>query len=156
VRATLTTEQYLEVPQYAEFVQQQCGKGGFQLELDVQPQSQFYDKAWLEVPLGIVDWASRGSPSQLIEPAYPCSGIWNSAHWCDQRFGQLMLQLDAETDEGRRRALAAQAAALQQEETPAVIAYWIKGVRTMRKNVHGMAPGPVESLDPSRIWLEGT
>jgi peptide/nickel transport system substrate-binding protein len=156
VRATLTTEQYLEVPQYAEFVQQQCGKGGFQLELDVQPQSQFYDKAWLEVPLGIVDWASRGSPSQLIEPAYPCSGIWNSAHWCDQRFGQLMLQLDAETDEGRRRALAAQAAALQQEETPAVIAYWIKGVRTMRKNVHGLAPGPVESLDPSRIWLEGT
>jgi hypothetical protein len=37
-----------------------------------------------------------------------------------------------------------------------VIAYWIKGVRTMRKNVHGLAPGPVESLDPSRIWLEGT
>jgi peptide/nickel transport system substrate-binding protein len=150
---TLTTEQFLEVPDYAAFVQEQCKKGNIHLQLDVQPQSQFYDKAWLQVPLGIVDWASRGSPSQLIEPAYPCSAIWNSAHWCDPAFGKLMLRFDGESDEGRRRSIAIAAAKLQQDETPAVIAYWIKGVRTTRKNVHGLAPGPVESLDPSRVWL---
>src|SRR3712207_8932605 len=47
-------------------------------------------------PMGCVDWAARGTASQLIGPAYTCDGVWNSAHWCNEDFDAAMAALDSE------------------------------------------------------------
>jgi peptide/nickel transport system substrate-binding protein len=163
----LTTEEFLEIPQYAQFVQQQCKPAGLNVTLNVQDQGTYYgtgkNQPWLVVPFGIVDWGARGSASQTIAPAYLCSaipkpdlsnsGAWNSAHWCNKDFDRLVFQFDQELDEARRKEIAAQAAELQNEEVPSIIAYWIKEQRTTRKNVQGLPAGPTFHLDVRKMSL---
>ena len=164
---TLTTEQYLEIPEYAQYVQAQCKPAGINVKLDVEPQSQFYgtgsNQPWLQVPFGITDWASRGTASQTIDPAYLCRSVpneslsnsgaaWNSAHWCDPAFDGLVEKFEAEVDQQKRHRYALEAATIQRDQVPDVIAYWIKELRSTRKNVHGIWPG-VYALDPRAMWL---
>jgi peptide/nickel transport system substrate-binding protein len=166
-KVTLTTEQYLEIPQYAQLIKSQLAQAGLTIDLQIQPQGTFYgtgsNQPWLQVPFGITDWAARGTPGQTIDPAYLCSsvpnkalsnsGAWNSAHWCDQQFTSLVHQFEAEVDQQKRRQLAVQAAKIQQSQVPDVIAYWIEELRATRKNVHGFPQGPITQVDVRAVWM---
>ena len=166
VNVTLTTEQFLEIPQYAQFIKQMLAPAGINVQLDIQPQTKFYgtgaNQPWLQVPFGITDWGARGTAGQTIDPAYLCrsvpkpdlsnSGAWNSAHWCNEQFDSLVQQFEGEVDEQKRKELAVQAATIQQDEVPDVIAYWIHELRATRTNVHGIAPGPTFHLDARAMW----
>lgn len=155
--ATLTTEQYLEIPQYAVLIQQACKPVGIDIQLNVEPQNAYYgsgnNQPWLEVPMGIVDWGARGVPSQAILPAYTSTGIWNSAHWKNPDFDKLFAQLNSTLDESKRQQIAAQMAAIQHEQVPAVIGYWIDNLRITSKNISGLADGPADHFDPRTLWM---
>ena len=168
INVTLTTEDYLEIPDYATFVKEQLKAVGINVALEVQPQSTFYgtgsNQPWLVVPFGITDWAARGTPGQILDPAYTCNsvpnkdlsnsaGAWNSAHWCNPQYDSLVKQFEASVDQTERRSLAVQAAKIQQDEVPDVIAYWLAELRAIRKNVHGLAKGPTSEVDASGVWL---
>lgn len=154
---TLTAEQYLEVPQYAVLLQEMLKPAGIRAKLDFMTQAAYYgsgsNQPWLEVPMGITDWAARAVPSQFILPAYTCGGIWNSAKWCNERFDRLARQYDATLDPNARRRTARQMAQIQQEETPALIAYWIRALRAVRRTVHGVEADGSEFLDLTRAWI---
>jgi peptide/nickel transport system substrate-binding protein len=143
--APLTTENYLEIPQYVQIVKQHAALAGINITLNVEDQGTYYgsgaNQPWLQVPFGCVDWASRGSASQLITPAYTTTGVWNSAKWSNPQFDTLLKQYDAEPDLTKRKALAQQLETIQTDEVPAVIAYFVKLPHAMRKNVHGLALG---------------
>jgi len=156
-KATITTESFLEIPQYAVFIQQQLKLAGIDITLNVEPQPTYFgtgaNQPWLDVPVGIVDWAPRGTASQLIGPAYLCKGIWNSAHWCNASFNKYLAEYDSELNLGKRKKIALQAAKVMYDETPEIIAYWIKELRAMRKHVHGMAVSSFALVDPTKIYL---
>jgi peptide/nickel transport system substrate-binding protein len=164
----LTTEQFLEIPQYAVTIKEQCKPAGINITLNIQDQATYYgsekNQPWLQAPFNITDWGARGSASQTIGPAYLCvsvpkpdlsnSGAWNASYWCENEFDSLVAEFDAELDEQKRMELAVQAATFQNEEVPAVIGYWIKEQRATRKNVKGLAAGPTFHLEPSAMWLD--
>jgi peptide/nickel transport system substrate-binding protein len=145
----LTVPDSLDIPRYAELVREQCLPAGIDVEVRVVDVNAYYGagerQPWLEVPFGCIDWAARGLPSQLIAPAYTCEGAFNSAHWCHEEFDRTLAELEAELDPGRRRELATRAAEIQHDEVPAVIAFWIAGVRAKRKEVAGL-DGPFADL----------
>jgi len=151
LKITLTYEQYQEVPQYAVFLQEMIRGAGVEVTLDQVTQAAYYgsgsNQPWLQVPMGITDWASRTTPSQFILPAYTCGGVWNSAHWCDEQFDDLAKQYDATLDRQRRQSIARRLAVIQQDATPAIIAYWIRAPRAMRKRVQGVQPNGSDFLD---------
>ena len=151
---TLTIEQFEDVPQYGIFVKEMCKPAGIDVTLEILSQAEYYgsgdNQPWLQVPAGITDWASRGTASQTIGPAYRCGAPWNSAHWCDERFERLMREFDGEIDLPRRRRLAADAAQIQHDAVPAVIAYWIDDLRASRVNVGGLTAGP--RPDMATMW----
>ena len=151
---TLTLEQFEDVPQYGIFVRDMCKPAKIDVKLQTLSQADYYgsgnNQPWLTVPAGITDWASRGTASQTIGPAYRCGAVWNSAHWCDRRFERLMREFDGELDLQRRRQIAAEAARLQHDAVPAVIAYWIDDLRASRTEVRGLAGGPRPDL--AALW----
>lgn len=151
---TLTIEQFEDVPQYGIFVKEMCKPAGIDVTLEILSQAEYYgsgqNQPWLRVPAGITDWASRGTASETIGPAYRCGAVWNSAHWCDERFERLMRDFDGELDLQRRRRLAADAAQIQHDAVPAVIAYWIDDLRASRVDVGGLATGPRPDL--ATMW----
>ncbi|MBV9280223.1 MAG: ABC transporter substrate-binding protein [Chloroflexi bacterium] len=154
--ATLTTENFLEIPQYAVFIKQQLAPAGINVNLHVEDQTTYYgagsNQPWLQVPMGIVDWAPRGAASQTIAPAYLCNAIWNTPHWCNSRFNSLISQYDRELNKARRQQIALEAATVIHDEVPAVIAYWIEELRATRSNVGGLAKGPASLFDPAPVY----
>ena len=152
----LTTEQFLEIPQYAVFVKDHAKGAGIEVELDIQPQDAYYgsgdNQPWLQVPFGITDWSPRGNPSDTITPAYTCTAPWNSAHWCNEDFDAAMREYDGTVDEQKRLAAALKAATIQHEEVPVVIAYWGDTLRATNKKLQGLAKGP-NFLDARSLWV---
>src|SRR3954447_9399482 len=152
---TLIVEEFLDVPEYAQLIQDQAKGAGINIKLHQESQSIFYNKVWLQTPFAIVDWGGRGSVSPLIEPAYTSKGIWNSSHWKDPQFDKLVAQFDAEADQGRRKQIVGQIAKLQNDNTPTLISFFITGLRGVRMNVQGIENGPVDHIDASKVWLSG-
>ncbi len=156
--ATLTTEQSGEIPQYATLVQAAAKAIGVTINLDVESQSTFYgsgsNQPWLDVPVGIVDWAARATAQQFFGSAFLTGGVWNSAHWSDPAFDKLTTQYEATVDEQSRLKLARQAALIQQDETPAIIAYWTNGIFAASSTVHGVSPNGSEFVDLGSAWLD--
>ena len=154
IALTLTIEQFEDVPQYGIFAKEMCKPAGIDVTLEILSQAEYFgsgdNQPWLRVPAGITDWASRGTASQTIGPAYRCGAVWNSAHWCDEQFERLMRDFDGELDVQRRRRLAAQAAQVQHDAVPAVIAYWIDDLRASHVSVGGLATGP--RPDMATMW----
>jgi peptide/nickel transport system substrate-binding protein len=157
IKLTLTTENLLEMPQFAVAIKQDAAKAGIDVTLDIMPSAQYYgsgaNQPWLVVPFGMTDWAARGTAAQAIIPEFPCGAVWNSAHWCDQTFTKTFAQYNAELDHQKRRALALKLAKIQHEQVPVVIAYWIDAQRATTKNVHGLAPAPDNFIDLRAVWL---
>src|ERR671933_600024 len=87
---TLIVEEFLDVPEYAQLIQDQAKGAGINIKLHQESQSIFYNKVWLQTPFAIVDWGGRGGVSPLLEPAYTSKGIWNSSHWKDPQFDRLV------------------------------------------------------------------
>jgi len=149
----LIVEEFLEVPQYAQLLQQHAAAAGIKIQLHQESQTIFYTNVWLTTPFCIVDYGSRGSISPLIEPAYTSKGIWNSSHWKNPQFDSLLSQFDSTSDEQSRAKVAARIALLQHEETPTLISFFITGLRGVRKTVQNIETGPVDHIDASQVWL---
>lgn len=157
IDVTLTCEGYLEEPAYGVSLAQQAKGANIRIKVKTMSQEQYYGEAkggqpWLTVPFGLTGWGERGTPVQLITPAYTSDGVWNSSHWKNREFTSLISDLAATVDLQSQRQIAAKAAAIQNEETPAVIAYWIKQLRAKRTNLHGIASGPASHLEVSGMW----
>jgi peptide/nickel transport system substrate-binding protein len=157
VKVTLTTENYLEIPQYAVFIKQQLKPAGIDVTLNIEDQNTYYgsgsNQPWLDVPMGIVDWAPRGVPSQVIDPAYLTGAIWNSAHWSSKTYDSLVNESDKQLSASKRSAEVLHAAKIQHDAVPAVIAYFLQDLSAARKNVNGVPKGPAPYPDLSGIWL---
>ncbi|MQA08955.1 MAG: peptide ABC transporter substrate-binding protein [Pseudonocardiaceae bacterium] len=157
IDVALTCEDYLEEPAYGVSLGQQAKGANIRINVKTMPQAQYYGSAdsgqpWLTVPFGLTGWGERGTAVQLIAPALTSRGVWNSSQWSDETFTRLMADLAGTVDLQSQRRIAAEAATIQNEETPAIIAYWVKQLRAKRTNVHGIASGPVSHLEVSKLW----
>lgn len=157
VDVTLTVEDYLEEPAYGVTLAEQAKDANIRIKVKTMPQEQYYGSTengqpWLTVPFGLTGWGERGTPVQVVGPAYTTDGVWNSAHWKNTKFAELIDDLAEAVDLQEQRRIAAEAAAIQNEETPAIIGYWIKQLRAKRNNLHGIAAGPVSHIEVSEMW----
>ncbi len=157
LKVTLVAEEYLEVPQYAQIIQQMCKPAGITVNLQLQSQTQYYGKdqsaPWLTVPFGITDWAARAIPSQFFLPMLTTKGVWNSSHWSNSQFDSLAKQYDATLDQAKRKDIGTQMATIQTEETPIIIAYWIEVLRATTTKVGGVEANGAEYLDLTHAFL---
>jgi peptide/nickel transport system substrate-binding protein len=158
VDVTLTYENYLEIPQYADAIKQQCKAAGINLTLNIEEQSVYYggtagNEPWLNATMTITDWAPRGTPSQLITPAYLSNGIWNSAHWKNSTYDSLIADSDKAATKAKFDADVFKAAKIQNDEVPAIIAYWINDLHALVKKLQGVPRGPGPYPDFSAAYF---
>jgi peptide/nickel transport system substrate-binding protein len=157
LKVTLVAEDYLEVPQYAQIIQESCKPAGIEVKIEIQSQAQYYgadeSAPWLTVPFGITDWAARAIPSQFFIPMLTSDGVWNSSHWSNAEFDKLAEEYDATLDEASRRDIGTQMATIQTDETPIILAYWIEVMRATTTKVNGVEANGAEFLDLTHASL---
>ena len=147
-KVTLTTEKYLELPDYAVIIQNAAKKAGIEIELNVEAQDAYYGKAvfgqsdWLDSVMGITDYGHRGVPNVLLNAPLKSDGTWNSAHFKNKEYDQLVSDYIVALDLGAQRTAAGKIQRLLLEETPIIFSYFYDYLTPARKNLMGVPPTP--------------
>jgi peptide/nickel transport system substrate-binding protein len=150
--ATLTTEQYEEIPALAQVIAEAATKIGVNIKLKVETQTNYYGKAtygnsdWLDAIMSLVDYGDRGVPNVFLEAPLTSGGPWNAAHFKNPQYDKLVKQYVASVDLSTQKSLAGQIETLLLNETPLVIPYFIDGLTATTSSVHGVNPTSIAAI----------
>ncbi len=102
--AKLITENFLEIPEYAQIIVQAAAAIGVKINLTVESSTQYYGKAtfgnsdWLDATMSLVDYGHRSVPNVFLTSplqtynAKTGTGTWNAAHFANSQYDTLVAQ----------------------------------------------------------------
>jgi peptide/nickel transport system substrate-binding protein len=143
----LTVAKYLENPQLAQLIQQQCKPAGITVNINQISYDAFYagtekTTPWLNAPMVIVEWGSRPTPGVYAQAMLMPGVPWSSSHWNNTDFASTFDSYMSTTDETKRTEYATKLSQIQQDDTPILVPFYITQLRTQKKNVYGIqGPG---------------
>lgn len=151
-KMTLTTERYLEIPEYAQLIQNWVKEIGIELELNILDQGAYYGDAvfgksnWLDSAMGITDYGHRGVPNVYLAAPLKSDGTWNAAHFKNKDYDQMAASYIAALDLEAQKATASKIQKLLLEETPVVFGYFYDYLTATAKGVAGVQPTAMSQL----------
>ena len=119
-----------EMPQYAQLVQQDLKAAGINVKLNFTDSGSYYGDAvfgkspWLDSTFGITEYGHRGAPNVYLTAPLKSDGTWNSAHFKNKQYDQLLNEYVAALDLQTQRAAAKKIQELLLDEVPIVFAYF--------------------------------
>ena len=151
-QVTLTTERYLEIPEYAQLVQSAAKEIGVTIDLNVLDQGAYYGDAvygksnWLDSVMGITDYGHRGVPNVYLNAPLKSDGTWNSAHFKNADYDKLVESyVAAATLEGQRE-YSGQIQRLLLDETPVIWGYFYDFIVVGTKALSGARPTAMSQM----------
>ena len=148
----LITEDFLEIPQFAQIVAQAAKSIGVTINLKVESSTAYYGKAtfgnsdWLDATMSLVDYGHRSVPNVFLGAplqkynAKTGTGTWNAAHFSNAQYDKLAAQYIATPDHTTQKQIAGQIQTLLLKETPIIFAYFYNFLSAWAKNVSGPYP----------------
>jgi peptide/nickel transport system substrate-binding protein len=140
----LTTEHFLEIPEYAVILQNAAKKIGVKIDLNIEAQMAYYGKAvygqsdWLDSVMGITDYGHRGVPNTVLAAPLKSDGVWNSAHYKSKVYDGLVADYVAAIDLQSQRAAAGRIQRHLLDETPVIFGYFFDWLVVTTKNLSGV------------------
>ena len=150
--ATLTTERYQEIPDYAVVVQNACADIGIRLNLRIEEPAGYYGSAqrgasdWLDSEMGMTEYGHRGVPDAILSAALTTHGDWNAARFSNMAYDRLVASYVATIDLPAQRDIAGQIDALLLDQTPVVIAYFCNYIVATGPGVTGLSATAISQL----------
>jgi peptide/nickel transport system substrate-binding protein len=135
-----------DVVRYAEILQQDAIAGGFKINLQTMPNSQYWEK-WTEVDFGITPWTHRPLGTMVLNLAYKADTdgkpvAWNESRWVDEEFSQILEKANGTLDVDERRKLFCKLQKIQYDRGSIGIGYWRAVWMVARSNVKGLEGHP--------------
>lgn len=151
-QTTLTTEKYLEIPQYAVLIQNAVKEIGGQIDINLLDQGAYYGEAvpgnspWLDSVMGITDYGHRGVPNVFLQAPLTSTGTWNSAHFDNPEYDGLVKSYVAALDLEAQRDAAGKIQRLLLEETPVIFGYFYDFLTVQKPGMAGVQPTAMSHL----------
>jgi peptide/nickel transport system substrate-binding protein len=154
----LVTENFLEIPEYAQVVAQSAKAIGVNITLKVESSSAYYGKAtfgnsdWLDATMSLVDYGHRSVPNVFLTAPLETintktgTGPWNAAHFSNTQYDKLVAQYIAASDLSTQKSLAGQIETLLLAQTPIIFGYFYNYLTATAKNVTGVYPTAIGHL----------
>jgi peptide/nickel transport system substrate-binding protein len=158
INASLVTEQFQEIPDYAQIVVQEAQAAGIKIGLKVESQSAYYGKAtfgnsdWLDAQMSLVDYGHRSVPNVFLTSPLQTTnvakgtGTWNAAHFANSQYDSLVTQYVAAVDLSTQQSLAGQIETLLLAQTPIIYGYFYNYLTATAQNVTGVYPTAIGHL----------
>jgi peptide/nickel transport system substrate-binding protein len=152
----LRTWDGFEIPQLAQLVQDAAKQAGITITLNVTDPGSYYGDAvygkspWLDSTFGITDYGHRGVPNVLLTAPLTSKGPWNSAHFKNSQYDELVAQYAAALDVETQRGVAGQIQQLLLDETPVIFPYFYFHLGATKKNVSGIEVTGMGHVDVSQ------
>ncbi|HET6618372.1 MAG TPA: ABC transporter substrate-binding protein [Dongiaceae bacterium] len=156
---TLTTEKYLEIPEYAVLIQNAVKEIGGKIKVNVLDQGAYYGDAvygkspWLDSDMGITDYGHRGVPNVFLAAPLRSDGTWNSAHFKNAEYDTLVSGYVAALDLDSQRAVAGKIQKLLLDETPVLFTYFYDFLTATKKGATGVQPTAMSHLFVNQATL---
>jgi len=151
-QVTLTTQRYLELPEYGQLVQSAARDIGVTIDLNVLDQGTYYGDAvfgssnWLDSVMGITDYGHRGVPNVYLNAPLKSNGTWNAAHFKNADYDRMVESyVAAATLEGQRE-YSGQIQQLLLDETPVIFGYFYDFIVVGSKALTGARPTAMSQM----------
>ncbi len=156
--AQLITEDFLEIPQFAQIVAQAAKSIGVTIKLKVESSSAYYGKAtfgnsdWLDAQMSLVDYGHRSVPNVFLTAPLQTTngkkgtGSWNAAHFSNSQYDKLSNQYIATSEPAAQKQIAGQIQTLLLEQTPIIYGYFYNYLSAWAKTVSGPYPTAIGHL----------
>jgi peptide/nickel transport system substrate-binding protein len=154
----LVTENFVEIPQYAQIVAESAKAIGVNISLKVESSTQYYGKAtfgnsdWLDATMSLVDYGHRSVPNVFLTAplettnAKAGTGPWNAAHFSNPQYDKLVTQYIAAADLSAQKNLAGQIETLLLAQTPIIFGYFYNYLTATAQGVTGVYPTAIGHL----------
>ena len=140
----LRTWDGFEIPQLAQLIQDGASEAGITIKLNITDPGSYYgdftygNSPWLDSTFGITDYGHRGVPNVFLGAPLTSKGTWNSAHFRNAQYDDLVAQYVAALDIESQRGVARQIQELLLDEVPIIFPYFYFHLGAMKKNVAGV------------------
>src|SRR6266702_1666604 len=138
IKVTLYTEQVQEIPALAQLLQAGGKAIGIDITLNITDSGTYYDKYWLNSPLGITDYGHRGVPNTFLQAPLLSTGTWNAAHFSNPTYDGLFAAYVKAIDISAQKAVTGKIELLLLDETPLIIPYNYDFLTAVKKKVAGV------------------
>ncbi len=156
---TLTVEKYLEIPDFGVLIQNAVKEIGGKIKINQLDQGAYYGDAvygkspWLDSDMGITDYGHRGVPNVFLSAPLRSDGTWNSAHFKNAEYDQLVTSYIASLDLDSQRTSAGKIQSLLLDETPVLFVYFYDFLTATKKGTTGVQPTAMSHLFMSQASL---
>ena len=155
----LDTWDGFEIPDLAQLVKNYAAEIGVTINLNITDAGTYYgdgvfgSSTWLDSVMGITDYGHRPVPNVYLTAALagnPKVGVWNSAHFKNDEYDELVRQYVAALDLESQRAVAGQIQQLLLDETPIIFPYFYNFLSAAKPNLQGAVSAATGQFDLSR------
>jgi peptide/nickel transport system substrate-binding protein len=152
----LDTWNGFEIPDLAQLVKNYAQEIGVTLNLKITDAGTYYGdgvfgkSTWLDSVMGITDYGHRPVPNVFLTASLhgdPKLGVWNSAHFKNDQYDQLVTDYVAALDLDSQRAVAKQIQELLLEETPVIFPYFYYFLSAAKQNLQGAVSAATGQFD---------
>ena len=156
----LDTWDGFEIPDLAQLVKNYAEQIGVTINLNITDAGTYYgdgvfgSSTWLDSVMGITDYGHRPVPNVYLTASLHGDlenlGVWNSAHFQNPTYDQLVTDYVAALDLDSQRAVAKQIQELLLDETPIVFAYFYNFLSAAKPNLQGAISAATGQFDLSQ------
>src|SRR5919108_1105150 len=155
----LATWNGFEIPDLAQLVKQYAAEIGVTINLKITDAGTYYGDGvfgksrWLDSVMGITDYGHRPVPNVYLTASLsgdPKIGVWNSAHFKNPQYDDLVKQYVAALDLDSQRSVAKQIQELLLDETPVVFPYFYNFLSAAKPNLKNAVSAATGQFDLSR------
>jgi peptide/nickel transport system substrate-binding protein len=145
-----------EMPQYAQLVQNDLKAAGIGVKLNFTDSASYYGDAvfgkspWLDSTFGITEYGHRGVPNVFLDAPLKSDGTWNSAHFKNKAYDQLVGEYVAAIDLQSQRTAAKKIQEMLLDEVPIVFAYFYFYLTATKPDVAGVDVSAMGHVDVSQ------
>ena len=155
----LDTWDGFEIPDLAQLVKSAAAEIGVTINLNITDAGTYYGDGvygkspWLDSVMGITDYGHRPVPNVYLTAALagdPKLGVWNSAHFKNDDYDELVRQYVAALDVETQKGVAKQIQELLLEETPIIFPYFYNFLSAAKPNLQGAVSAATGQFDLSK------
>lgn len=160
----LDTWDGFDIPDLAQLVKNYAEQIGVTINLNITDAATYYGdgvfgkSTWLDSVMGITDYGHRPVPNVYLTAPLsgdPKIGVWNSAHFKNSQYDDLVTQYVAALDLDSQRAVAKQIQELLLDETPIVFPYFYYFLSAAKSNLQGAVSAATGQFDLSQAAFTG-
>jgi peptide/nickel transport system substrate-binding protein len=155
----LDTWDGFEIPDLAQLVKSAAAEIGVTINLKITDAATYYgdgvfgNSTWLDSVMGITDYGHRPVPNVYLTASLagdPKLGVWNSAHFKNDEYDELVRQYVAALDVESQKGVAKQIQELLLEETPIIFPYFYNFLSAAKPNLQGAISAATGQFDLSK------